>query len=130
GIKKVSGVNAPSNQDLFQRKATNKGTLVEINEEFPLVETLLASISAKDQHKLRMLIRMINTQINKIRQVHEDVDFEKIEVNSSSELSTLHDTINGLISSGIPKDVIKGSIIPNMGIKANTLPNSILNLLQ
>ncbi|MEN5087989.1 ATP-binding protein [Sphingobacterium faecium] len=130
GIKRITGSNTKSNTTLFQRKATNKGALVEINEEFPLVENLLASISTKDQSNLRMLIRMINTQINKIRQVHEDVDFEKIEINSSSEEQNLLDTVNHLISSGVPKDVIKDSIIPNMGIKATTIPKSILNLIQ
>jgi hypothetical protein len=130
GIKRITGSNTRSNTTLFQRKATNKGALVEINEEFPLVETLLASISTKDQSNLRMLIRMINTQINKIRQVHEDLDFEKIEINSLSEEQTLYDAITQLISSGISKDVIKNSIIPNMGIKTNTIPKSILNLIQ
>lgn len=130
GIKRIAGSNTKSDKNLFQRKATNKGALIEINEEFPLVEALLSSINAKGQSNLRMLIRMVNTQINKIRQVHEDLDFDKIEVSSSSEIDDLYNTINELVLSGISKDVIKNSIIPNIGVKASTIPKSILDLIK
>lgn len=130
GIRRIANNEEKDIKELFQRRATNKGALIEINEDFQLVSALLDSMNPRDQGKLRLLMRMINTQINKIRQVHEDVDFQQIEMSSSNELNTLYHTIEGLISSGISKEIIKNSIIPNMGIKVNTLTQPILNLLQ
>lgn len=130
GIKRISGGQSKSKMDLFERKATSKGALVEINEEFPLVENLLASMNGKQQSNLRILLRMINTQINKIRRVHEDVDYEKVEVNFSTESQDLYGILSQLVSSGISKDVIRNAILPNMGIKVNTLPEPILKLIH
>lgn len=112
------------------RKATSKGTLLEINDEFPLINVVMNSLKQEDRGKLKLLLRMINTQMNKIRHVHEDQDLENVESSISSEADILHNTIINLISAGISKEIIKNSIIPNMGIKISSLPSSILNLIH
>lgn len=131
GIKQFSSSNLSlKKQDLFLRKATNKGALLEINDEFPLIDVLMNSLKEEDRGKLKLLLRMINTQMNKIRHVHEDQDLENVESSISSEADILHNTIINLISAGISKEIIKNSIIPNMGIKTSSLPSSILNLIH
>ncbi|MEN5380706.1 ATP-binding protein [Sphingobacterium kitahiroshimense] len=131
GIKQFSPSNlSVKKQDLFVRKATSKGALLEINDEFPLVNVLMNSLQGEDRGKLKLLLRMINTQMNKVRHVHEDQDLGNIEISISSEAEVLYNTINNLISDGVSKEIIKNSIIPNMGIKTNSLPSSILDLIR
>jgi hypothetical protein len=75
GIRKFSSNHKENSVQLFERKASNKGTLLEVNISFPLLKSLMSDLKKEQLTKLNLVIRMINTRINEIRQTHEEKEF-------------------------------------------------------
>ena len=73
---------------------------------------------------------MINTQINIIRQTHEDKIFLDIDNASEISINELRDTINALLEKGIDKKMIKTQILPNLGYKITSFPEEIARILD
>jgi Histidine kinase-, DNA gyrase B-, and HSP90-like ATPase len=115
---------------LFERTASNKGMLLELNMSFPIINSLNSELNKSAQTTLKILLKMINTQINKIRQSHEDKIFLGIEQNNEISTNELLGTIKNLVSSGIELNIIKTEILPNLGYKINSFPNEILEVLN
>lgn len=130
GIRNFSTNRKENNIQLFERKSSNKGTLLEINKNFPLLNTLMNDLTKDQQSKLNMIIRMINTRVNDIRQTHEDKTFVGIEEQDGVSTNDVILCIKELIRCGIPINLIKNDILPNLGFKINTLPSEINNLLE
>ena len=57
---------------LFERTYSNKGSILEVNNNFPLVKSLQEFLNKKQKTQLNLLLRMINTRVNNIRHVHEE----------------------------------------------------------
>ena len=130
GIREFSGTKTQDNIQLFERSYTNKGSLLEVNHNFPLVNSLKESLSKKQVSKFNLLLRMINTRINNIRHVHEEKEFLGIEERDGLSVDDLEANIMELQSSGITNEMIKQEIIPNLGFKFSSLPDSIKNLVR
>lgn len=118
------------NTSLFERTASNKGMLLEINTDFPLLQSLKEELSKSGQSKLKVLLKMINTQISDIRQTHEDKTFLGTEEKNDISTKDLLETINSLISSGIDIGIIKNDILPKLGYKINSYPEEISRILD
>jgi hypothetical protein len=73
---------------------------------------------------------MINTRVNNIRQVHEEKEFVSIEKEDGMTAEELESNIVDLLKSGISKDLIKDGIIPHLGFKFSSLPDSIKSLIK
>lgn len=129
GTKKFSK-KEEKNISLFERSASNKGMLLEINTDFPILKSLNDELSISGKSKLKVLLKMINTQISDIRQTHEDKTFLGIEEKNNISTKDLLETINSLIASGIDIRIIKKDILPKLGYKINSFPEEISRILD
>jgi hypothetical protein len=130
GIRKFSSNRKEDNVQLFERKASSKGTLLEVNSSFPLLKSLMSELKKEQLTKLNLVIRMINTRINEIRQTHEDKAFVGIEEKDGLSLKDLITCVNELIESGLSSELIKNDILPNLGFIESSLPQQIIQLLK
>lgn len=130
GIKRFSDNNKEDKIQLFTRKASSKGVLLELNSDFPLLKKLKEELTSKQISRLNIVIRMINTTINKIRQTHEESSFAGTEENEKLALGDLITCITELKNSGLDSNIIKKKILPDLGYKLDSLPDEITNLLM
>jgi hypothetical protein len=130
GIRKFSGTKSQNHAQLFERSYSNKGSILEVNNNFPLVKNLQETLNKKQVSQLNLLLRMINTRVNNIRHVHEEKEFLGIKEKDGLSEEELYDTILQLLSSGITKEMIKEDIIPNLGFKYISLPESIILIIK
>jgi hypothetical protein len=130
GIRKFSGRKSQNNVQLFERISSNKGAILEVNKNFPLIENLQNTLDKEQNSKLNLIFRMINTRVNNIRQVHEEKEFVSIEKEDGMTAEELESNIVDLLKSGISKDLIKDGIIPHLGFKFSSLPDSIKSLIK
>jgi len=130
GIRKFSGAKAKDNVQLFERSSSSKGSILEVNMNFPLLESLRESLNDKQNSKLRLILKMINNKVNNIRQVHEDKEFVGLVEKDGIDADEIKSTIEDLLKNGISKDIIKEEIIPHLGFKVSSLPETIQSLLH
>jgi hypothetical protein len=130
GIRRFSNNRSEDNVQLFERKASNKGTLLELNNNFPLLRTLRDGLKKEQLTKLNIVIRMINTRINHIRQTHEEKPFVGIEEKDGLSLKDLINCVKELNESGLSSEQIKSDILPNLGYTEGSLPREIVQLLK
>lgn len=129
-IRKFSSNHKEENFQLFHRKASSKGTLLEVNSSFPLLKSLMVELNKEQLSKLNLIIRMINTRINEIRQTHEAKAFIGIEEKDGLSLKDLVTCVNVLIENGLSAEYIKTDIIPNLGFFESSLPMEVVQLLK
>ena len=131
GVGNFSGSNKKDKVQILQRKSSSKGVLLELNSDFTLINNLMSSLNAHQQTQFRLIMRMINTAINNIRQSHQEIAFN--EINGSGPIITSGDIrmfIEELQASGINSEQIKKAILPGLGFTLSSLPAEILNLLK
>ncbi len=132
GIRTISSRKSDQVLQLFERKASNKGMLLELNKDFPLIRMILEKMGTEQQKSFLILLKMINTGVNKIRQVHEDKSFLNIESQEDSEANEadLITAIQNLLNAGTSKESIKEAILPALGYRIDTIPYQINQLLK
>lgn len=130
GIRKFSSNLKEDNAQLFERKASNKGTLLLVNINFSLLKSLMSELNKEQLTKLNLVIRMINKRINEIRQTHEEKSFVGIEEQDGLSRKDLIACVNDLIESGLSSEIIKSDILPNLGFIESSLPQEVIQLLK
>jgi hypothetical protein len=130
GIRKFSGNKSQNHNQLFERSYSNKGSVLEVNNNFPLLKNLQDSLNKKQNSTLNLLLRMINTRVNNIRHVHEEKEFLGIEEKDGLSVDDLKINIIDLISNGSTKEMIKEGFMSNLGFKYSSLPETIKSLLK
>jgi hypothetical protein len=130
GIRKFSGTKSQNHVELFERSYSNKGSVLEVNNNFPLIKNLQETLNKNQSSQLNLLLRMINTRVNNIRHVHEEKEFLGIEEKDGVSIEELETNIIQLLTSGITKEMIKEDIIPNLGFKYSSLPDKIKSLIK
>ena len=130
GIRKFSGNKSQNHNQLFERSYSNKGSVLEVNNNFPLLKNLQDSLNKKQNSTLNLLLRMINTRVNNIRHVHEEKEFLGIEEKDGLSVDELKINIIDLISNGSTKEMIKEGFMSNLGFKYSSLPETIKSLLK
>ncbi|WP_417238765.1 ATP-binding protein [Bizionia sp.] len=130
GIRKFSESKSHSNLQLFERSYSSKGSILEVNNNFPLLKSLQDSLNAKQNSKLNLFLRMINNRVNNIRHVHEEREFLGIIEKDGVNVDELENNIIELLSNDITKEMIREDFIPNLGFKYSSLPESIKLLLK
>jgi hypothetical protein len=128
-VKRITVTKDNPGGQLFLRVASEKGLRMEINRDFTLLKKVMTEISPKHSAVLRIIFRMINTQINRVRQVHEDQNFNYIEAEEMISADDLAAAIRTLRDNGLSKASIRESVLPAMGLKINSIPESVLNIL-
>jgi hypothetical protein len=130
GIRKFSENKTQDHIQLFERSYSNKGSILEVNSNFPLIKSLKETLNNQQKSQLNLFLRMVNTRINNIRHVHEDKEFVGIEEKDGISIEDLKTNISELLGYGISKEMIFESILPNTGFKISSLPESIKSLLK
>ncbi len=130
GIRRFSNTKKEDNFQFFERKASNKGVLLELNSNFPLLKSLKNELTKNQISKLNLIMRMVNTRINDIRQTHEDKAFVGIVEKDGISVSDIVTTILELKESGYSNDQIRKEIIPSLGFKGDSFPPEINNILK
>lgn len=128
GLKTFSHKPTEHSSELFYKTATNKGVLLRINDEFPLLKSLKNSLNGKQKAELNFILKMSSNLINKVRQV------DNVEITGNAEkdgisIDEIVKSINELLNLGLSKEQIKKDILPNLGIKVNA-HEEILSLLN
>jgi len=128
GLKTLTQKPSEHSSDLFYKTATNKGVLLRINDEFPLLKSLKSSLNNKQKAELNFILKMSSNLINKVRQI------DNIEITGNSEkdgisIDEIIKSISELIDLGLSKEQIKKDILPNIGFK-NNIPEEITTLLN
>jgi hypothetical protein len=118
------------NLHLFEKRPSTKGVLLEINNQFPLLISLHEELTSSQFARVSALMKMINTQINKIRQTHDDHQFTGIVDDDGIALETIMLCISECEKRGLSAQEIKRDILPAFGFKSNSYPLEILNLLK
>jgi hypothetical protein len=126
-------VNVPNKQkndknELFYKVATNKGVLMNFNDEFPLLKTLKSSLNTKQKAELNFILKMSSNLINKVRQV-DNIEIIGDEEKDGISTDEIVKSINELLKYGMTKEQIKKDILPNLGFK-NNFPEAIFLLLN
>nr|WP_226372271.1 ATP-binding protein [Sulfurospirillum diekertiae] len=114
----------------FIRRPSNKGILLEINDEFPICQMLNDELTISGKAHLKAFVKIINTQINQIRQTHEDKVFLSLENENNFSEEDLFETIKNLKAHGIKSSIIKKDILPTLGYQINSYPDHILKALD
>ena len=130
GIRKFSGEKKTDNIQLFERSYSNKGSILEVNQNFPILKQLHENINKQQKSQLNLLLRMINTRVNNIRHVHQEKEFLGVEEKDGIGLSDLIENIQNLLKSGISSEMVKEELLPNLGFKFNSLPEEVKALLK
>lgn len=128
GLKIFTQRPSEHSSELFYKTATNKGVLLRINDEFPLLKSLKSSLNNKQKAELNFILKMSSNLINKVRQV------DNVEITGNAEkdgisIDEIVKSIIELLNLGLTKEQIKKDILPNLGIKAN-IPEKIITLLN
>ena len=127
GTRQFVGVPKKS-ENLLNRVATNRGSLLEVNKEFSVLRALETSMDAQQQGQLRLLLQMLQTALNKVRQNHEDRPL--VEVEASMSAADLEVAIVAMLEADVPAEVIKDKVLPDLGILKESIPKSIFELLE
>jgi hypothetical protein len=127
GIKQFKETKEKNNIQLFERKTSSKGPVLEVNRDFELVRSLLLDLDNKQTAKLNMLLSMVNTRINKIRSTQTNQSFLD-GVNLSKEELIMN--IKDLKSRGVNSTTISQYVIPELGYTLESLPQEVLELLK
>lgn len=114
--------------ELFYKTATNKGVLLVINDNFPLLKTLKNSLNNKQKAEFNFILKICSNLINKIRQV-ENIEITGIPEKDGISIDEIVKSINELLKLGLSKDQIRKDILPNIGLKTN-VPEEIIQLLK
>jgi hypothetical protein len=120
GLQALKQKPSEFSSELFFKAATNKGVLLRINDEFPLLKSLRLSLDSNQTAKLNFLLKLTTNLINKVRLV------EIIEITGNSDAdgitaNEICESIKELLKLGLSKEQIKKDILPNIGLKNNQI---------
>lgn len=127
GIGQFKEAKDKSNIQLFERKTSSKGPVLEINRNFELIKSLLLDLDKEQVAKLNMILSMVNTRVNKIRNAQTDQSF--LDNNHLSKEDLIM-SIKDLKERGVNSATIKKYVIPELGYSFDTLPHEAIELLK
>lgn len=130
GIRHFAKKGQTANHSLFEKHATDKGIMLEVNKEFPLLSSLRSELNKDQNARLSFILKMATTVINNTRKVHESVPIQEIEEDTGLSQSELIECIHRLKASGIPHEYIKTTLLKELGYDVKALSAEIADLLK
>ena len=99
---------------------------MELNPNFPIIDEITASLSRAHRSKLNLLFRLINTQINKIRQTHEERPF-LVSNEDSDEVSTsdLKQVVHDFLKAGWTEEQVRSDFLALLGYSKESIPSDL-----
>lgn len=128
GLKSFNQKPSEHSSELFYKTATNKGVLLRINNEFPLLKSLKSTLNNKQNAELNFILKMSSNLINKVRQV-DNVEITGNPEKDGISIDEIVKSINELLKLGMSREQIKKDILPSLGINAN-IPEEIITILN
>lgn len=129
GVRKMATSKNKGDATLLDRIPSNKGLILEVNHEFPLIKNLLDSLEGPQRGQLRIILRMLETQMNKLKQIHEEQSFPEITVETEQAVTELLETVQHCLAAGLSKEFIKKNVLNELGYDFNSLPSQVLALI-
>ena len=78
--------------------------------------------------QLKVLLKSVETHVNKVMHTHEDKSFLVEDNNFSAE--DLLVAVRELLKSGLSTQYIESKLIPQLGYELSTIPHEVLDLLR
>jgi hypothetical protein len=131
GIRNHKASSSKKNTEtLFTRHATSKGAKLELNIAYPGINLFTNSLNSDQNEGFKILLRSINTQINKMRDVVEESDFIGIEEKDELPMSSLIKYIEKLKEQKLTKSKMIQIALTDLGYTRNNLPEEIKKILE
>jgi len=131
GIRNHKASSSEKNTEtIFTRHATSKGAKLELNIAYPGIEIFVNSLNTDQNEDFKILLRSINTQINKMRDVVTDSDFIGIEEKDELPISSLLKYIQRLKEAKYSKSKMMQIALTDLGYTRNNLPEEIKKTLE
>jgi len=122
--------NKINTETLFTRYHTSKGAKLLLNTDYPGIDLFLNSLSQDQQAEFKIVLRSINTQINKMKDVLTESDFIGVEEKDQLSLSSLVKYIKKLKKLNLPKSKMIQIALTDLGFTRNNLPKEIKKILE
>ena len=131
GIRNHKASTSKRNTEtIFMRYATSKGAKLELNIAYPGINIFTNSLNTDQTEGFKILLRGINTQINKMRDVVEESDFIGIEEKDQLPMSSLIKYIEKLKKQKLTKSKMIQIALTDLGYTRNNLPEEIKKILE
>ena len=131
GVRKFAGQRSSNNQSLFEKYSSNKGSLIDINFNNPLVLSLAMSLEPTQLSQLKIIFKMISRRINIIKSAMEESDSSPIsDSRHDIQMEDLIRNIKELKANGIDSAIIISDIMPLLGFTKTNLPTQLAELLN
>ncbi len=114
-------------QNLFNKNYTNKGVLITINSEFPILKSLKQSLNKEQRSNLNFILKMTTSTINAIRQV-DHIGLEGDEDKDGISIEDITNSIKKLLRDGWSKDQIRKDILPTIFGRSD-IPTEVKDLI-
>ncbi|SMC87813.1 ATP-binding protein [Pedobacter africanus] len=118
GIRRFAKKGKGNYYSLFEKNATDKGLLIEINSEFPLLSSLRAELTAEQNAKLNFMLKIATTTINNTRRVQDQRPMSTIEEDKNLSHADIATSVRHLQAAGVPDAYIRDTILPELGFSA------------
>jgi hypothetical protein len=115
---------------LWSLEPSNKGLEFVVNKEFPLLESLYENLPAGKVTILNAILRLLITKLNFVRKAAEPEPFGITTNSVPLSEQDLLTVLEGLTQAGVSIEVIKRDFLPELGYQIETLPQSVLDLLE
>jgi hypothetical protein len=122
--------NKKNTETLFTRHATSKGAKLVLNKYYPSINVFTNSLNTEQNEGFKILLRSINTQMNKMRDVVEESDFIGIEEKDELPMSSLIKYIEKLKKQKLTKSKMIQIALTDLGYTRNNLPEEIKKILE
>lgn len=128
-VQKLSHDTPKKLQPLLTTLASNRGALMQVNSEFPILQSLEETLDQQQATKLSIIVKMFVKELNAIRKVHEPQNF-LINDEDIIPIYQLTCVIEELLNNGFSENYIKDQVIQQMGYNFTSLPDEIKILLK
>lgn len=129
GIRHFSKKGPKVNFSLFEKQATDKGMMIEVNDKFPVLDSLRQELSKQQNAKLNFILKIVTTTINKIRHVYEPKSLLSIQ-ETDGFIYDITTCIRELQQAGVPNAYIKNTLLAELGFTTIGLGEEIEKLLN
>lgn len=117
-------------ESLISTYATNRGAQMKVNSSFALITQLSESLNSDQKTVLKTVLRMVGTELNRIRNVHEDTVFTGIEGEDDLSTDELIEIVKKLRDAGFDKDFIERRCVGDLGYRLDSMPAEVTSLLK
>ena len=131
GVRNHRSVSNEKNSDtLFTRYPTSKGAKLMLNTDYPGIDIFVNSLSQDQNEEFKIVLRSINTQINKMRDVSTESDFIGVEEKDELPMPILVKYIEKLKKQKFTKSKMIQIALTDLGYTRTNLPEKIKKLLE